>query len=148
MSEQEQEPEDDGFAPEEWVYLGQCRLQGGGTGHEWRTPDGKPVVYAKLKARVLGGVYQLNVRRTDERVTVQPGTLSYSGHQVEDAAAIQLIGMEAERKIKVKRLEANTSRTAQLDEALAPLLELARGLKTYSDRRALLDYVASKVANA
>lgn len=52
------------------------------------------------------------------------------------------------RRIEALRAERNAARTNALDEALAPLLELAAPLRTGAQRDALAAYVLRKLHNA
>jgi hypothetical protein len=144
MSEIEQEEPE--FEVEEWVYLGPHSTMA--ASYRWRDPNGQVLTYGKLRGRVFGAIYQIRVQRgPEDNVRVLRET-TWAGRMAEDAATIEARALEVEARLKVKRLEANTSRTATIDEAIAPLLELAGSIKSMSDRRALLDYITARVYQA
>lgn len=126
---------------EEWVYLGQERNEGI---YLWRDPEGVTLRYKRLKARVFGGIYRIAVTRREEKILVNPD-VSFTGKMADDAAAIQAKALASEVQLKTIRLERNTSRTQDLDEALEPLLDIVRKLKNYGDRAAILEYITRKV---
>lgn len=60
------------FTKERWTYMGRRVASGGKKlGHEWQTPSGDPVFYDKLQGHVIGGVYELDVSRTDDNIVVK-----------------------------------------------------------------------------
>ena len=54
----------------------------------------------------------------------------------------------AQTRLEMIRAERNAARRSALDEALAPLLELAGPLRTSAERDALAAYVLRKLHNA
>jgi hypothetical protein len=136
------------FHTERWVYLGPRQGSGTKTYYSWREESGDELGYDKVKARVFGGLYTLLVRRFEDRIIVRADSVQFTGQRAEDAAAIEVHALEAERQVAVTRLERNAKRTQTLDDALTDVIEIAKGLKAYSDRRALLDYISSKVHSA
>lgn len=140
MSENEQETEPE-FVTEEWTYLGPHPTGG----FMWRDASGAMLTYSKVRARVFGAVYNVKVQRGPGDSVRVHREVMWAGRMAEDAATIEARALDTEARQKVKRLEASTSRTSTLDEAIAPLLELAAGMRNMSDRRALLDYVTSRV---
>jgi hypothetical protein len=144
MSETEAAPASN-FVEEEWTYMGPSSTTTGA--FVWRDGDGHRMVYKKFRARVFGGLHTIRVERVDSHTYVS-GEPVYTGRQSEDAGQIQITALDVERRLRTKRLEANTSRTQTIDEAIAPLLELAGGIRSMSDRRALLDYITARVYTA
>jgi hypothetical protein len=109
------EPE---YTPEQWVYLGVHPDKS--TSYMWRTPTEETLVYAHkdMRSRALGGVHVIAVRRVDEHIYVA--------------------------NLRAKKLLANTSRLATIDEALAPLLEVASRTMPL-DRDTLVTYVTRRL---
>jgi hypothetical protein len=136
------------YQEERWVYLGVRQGRGSTTYYAWRDEAGDELGYDKVKARVFGGIHTVQVSRIDERVTVRSDTVRFTGDRADDAAAIEINALQRERELALIRLERNAKRTKTIDDALTSVLEIAQGLKTYSDRRALLDYISSKVHSA
>lgn len=132
------EPE---FVTERWVYLGP---HGGSASHVWRDPSEQKLVYDKLKARIFGGIYSVQVRRQDDSVRVLRD-VTWTGERAEDAAAIEVQARKTEVMNARIRLEKNSSRHATIDEAIEPLIEIAANLISTTDRAALAEYVTSKI---
>jgi hypothetical protein len=134
------------WTEENWVYLGESPNIAGA--HRWRDEAGNPMSFKGAKARVPGGIYTVKCERHDGTITLYGTQFTYTGARAEDAGSIQLQAMAVESKLKAERLNRNTSRTGAIDETLSGLLDIAKGLKTYSDRRALADYVLAKIYDA
>jgi hypothetical protein len=134
------EPE---YTPEQWVYLGVHPDKS--TSYMWRTPTEETLVYAHkdMRSRALGGVHVIAVRRVDEHIYVSGGP-SWTGEWAEDSAQIQLTSERREANLRAKKLLANTSRLATIDEALAPLLEVASRTMPL-DRDTLVTYVTRRL---
>jgi hypothetical protein len=142
----EAEPDEPSFLAEEWTYLGPHPTMA--ASFRWRDAGGSILTYGKLRGRVFGAVYEVQVQRGPEDSIRVLRDTKWAGRMAEDSATIEVQALEIEARLKVKRLEANTSRTATIDEAIAPLLELAGAIKAMSDRRALLDYITARVYQA
>lgn len=52
----------------EWTYMGQRLTASKKLAHAWRREDGEQVLYLKLKAASVGGVYALDVSPNGEKV--------------------------------------------------------------------------------
>jgi hypothetical protein len=129
---------------EEWVYLGPSATLFGS--HRWRDAAGAAMSF-KRKARVFGGIHVVKAERTADSVTLY-GEPEFTGRLADDAALLQTVAMHAEASVKRERLARSTSRTGAIDSALEPLLDIARGYKTFGDRKALLDYVTARIYGA
>ncbi len=133
---------DGDFKPERWVFLGQSPSKP--NSFRWRDEAGQVLHFGKVKGRIPGGIYTVQVHRCGAEDMSAMQDPSWTGERAEDAAAIQLTAKRVEDAHRRKAMEKNTSRMADIDEALAPLLELAAPLLT-ADRETLLAYVTRKV---
>jgi hypothetical protein len=87
------------------------------------------------------------VTRRDGGAITLHGTPEYAGSQAgqEARAALWTEHTLAQTRIEVLRAERDAARRNALDEALAPLLELAAPLRTGARRDALAAYVFRKL---
>lgn len=143
MSDHNEKDANPEFSDEEWVFLGPSPAEAGV--YRWRDGNGELLAYDKFKARVFGGIYTVKVLRTPPDGVRVRLTNTFTGRRAEDCAIIEVQALRVEDSWRIKRLEANAKRTANIDEAIAPLLELAASLPIMSDRGALLHYVTGKV---
>jgi len=89
------------------------------------------------------------VSRHDGTLTLH-GTPEYAGSAADQATRRALWAEHtlAQTQTEASRAERDAARRNALDEALAPLLELAGGLRTGAQRDALAAYVIRKLHNA
>lgn len=138
------EVEDDGFREEEWVYLGPMK-----GGFRWRDDvRGETYAFGKVKGRVFGGIYRIQALRADGDALSALPDAAWTGRRAEDAAQVEVRARAAETALALKRREASASRTQLLDDAVAPLVAIASGLMSSTDRAALIQYVTAKVYGA
>lgn len=131
---------------ETWVYLGTRLDRDKKAVHAWRDNDGETRIFGKLKAAVVGGGYTIDVeRRDDGGVTVSPSTLSYIGACAADLDAIVLEHRAALKALEAARLERSTARRDVLEDAIAPLLELASRTQSHAGKAALVEYVTRRI---
>ena len=90
-----------------------------------------------------------SVSRHDGTITLH-GTPAYAGSAADEATrrAVWAEHTVAQTRLEMIRAERNAARRSALDEALAPLLELACPLRTSAERDALAAYVIRKLHNA
>lgn len=98
----------------------------------------------------VGSRYTAQVTRRDGGAITLHGTPEYVGSQAdgETRAALWTEHTLAQTRIESLRSERDAARRNALDEALAPLLELAAPLRTGAQRDALAAYVIRKLHNA
>jgi hypothetical protein len=129
---------------ERWVYIGPCTLVGGKPGQEWfalgeldAIDESKSLVFAKLtKSPHIGSIYEVNVTRTDERISAgagkRVGTFSDRTKVAEWSVRAQAFDtMRAASK------HAKTLPREALEEALRPIVR-AMTKTNYEGRRAIL----------
>jgi hypothetical protein len=137
-------------ATEVWTYGGVRVGQGGKRLHAWLDTSGEELVFSRTGARMaVGSQYTVSVSRHDETITLH-GTPVYAGSAAGEATrrAAWAEHTVAQTRLEMIRAERNDARRSALDEALAPLLELAAPLRTSAERDALAAYILRKLHNA
>ena len=137
-------------ATEVWTYGGVRVGQGGKRVHAWLDASGEELLFSRTGARMaVGSQYTVSVSRHDETITLH-GTPAYAGSAADEATrrAVWAEHTVAQTRLEMIRAERNDARRSALDEALAPLLELAGPLRTSAERDALAAYVIRKLHNA
>lgn len=116
----------EGFEIEGWTYAGRRETTGGGLAYMYVDGNGEELLY-KDKHRVIGGLYELPVRRADGRTSVMFTNMVYRGINA-DAPAGQ---WEAEDRAAYTAVEARKS------EARDKRDDTAFGSLTLDDLRAI-----------
>ena len=144
-----------GAAPEPvtetWTYGGIRADKDGKKWHAWTDPAGEEHWFARTGSRMaVGSCYTARVTRRDGGAITLHGTPEYAGSQVgqETRAALWTEHTLAQTRIEALRAERDAARRSALDEAIAPLLELAAPLRTGAQRDALAAYVIRKLHNS
>ncbi len=98
----------------------------------------------------VGSSYTAQVTRRDGGGITLHGTPEHAGTQAgqEVRAALWTAHTLAQTQIESLRAERDAARRNALDEAIAPLLELAAPLRTGAQRDALAAYVIRKLHSA
>jgi len=136
-------------AAETWTYAG---VRAGGDGerlHAWLDAGGEEMLFSRSGTRMaVGSHYTVRVTR-DGTVTMH-GTPAYAGTRADDETrrAAWAEHTTAQTRLEMIRAERDDARRNALDEALAPLLELAARLRTSAERDALAAYVLRQIASA
>lgn len=146
-------------APERWAYTGVRLAATHKLVEQWQPvdDDGQPVGdslwYASKRgstaAHAVGSIYTAHVVRTDDRTT-RHGEPGYTADRVSDAlrAAWWTEQHTARTRYAIVRDEANAAKVDALNEALEPLLVLARAARTGVQRDALIATVLRRLAQA
>ena len=152
MTETEPAP---GAAPEPtaetWTYGGVRADKDGKKWHAWIDPAGEEHWFARTGGRMaVGSHYTLQVTRSGDGAITIHGTPEYARSQAaqETRAALQAAHTVAQTRLEALRAERDAARSSALDEAIAPLFELAAPLRTGAQRDALAAYVIRKLHNA
>jgi hypothetical protein len=137
-------------AQERWTYAG-VRVLDGKRQHAWLDPTGEELLFARTGGSMaVGSHYTAQViRRDDGRITLR-GTPIYAGSAAGEATRLALWAKHtaAQTRLELIRAERNAARRNALDEALAPLLEVAAGLRTSAERDALAAYILRRIQHA
>ena len=137
-------------AAETWTYGGIRAGKDGKRRHAWLDPGGEELLFASAGGRpAIGSLYTARVTRGDDGITLH-GTPEYTGSQADQAArrALWTAHTLAQTRLETLRAERDAARRSALDEALAPLLELAAPLRTGAQRDALAAYVLRRIHEA
>jgi hypothetical protein len=145
-----------GAAPEPtaetWTYGGIRADKDGKKWHAWVDPAGEEHWFARTGGgrMAVGSHYTAQVTRRDGGGISLHGTPEYAGSQAgrESRAALQTEHTVAQTRIEALRAERDAARRNALDEAIAPLLELAAPLRTGAQRDALAAYVLRQLHSA
>jgi hypothetical protein len=134
---------------ETWTYGGVRVGQGGKRLFAWVDAGGEELLFSRTGARMaVGSQYTVRVSRRGT-ITLH-GTPAYAGSAADEATrrAVWAEHTVAQTRLEMIRAERSAARRSALDEALAPLLELAAPLRTSAERDALAAYVLRKLHNA
>lgn len=142
-------------ATERWHYAGVRVLAGRKKGHAWVTPAGKELYYGAKNnsGGIIGAGYDAEVSRAQGpkgTVTTLHGTPRFAvpaapgDDRVADWAAQD---KAAKAELELETLKRNAKRIDPLDEALAPLLALARKVPA-PQRDAFAVYVLRRINGA
>jgi hypothetical protein len=141
-------------AQETWTYAG-VRVLDGKRQHAWLDPGGEELLFSRTGGSMaIGSHYTAQVIRRDDGTIALRGTPVYAGSAAGSAAdqatrrVLQAEHTAAQTRLELIRAERNAARRNALDEALAPLLEVAAGLRTSAERDALAVYILRKIQNA
>jgi hypothetical protein len=146
MSETEELPR------EEWTYVGR-EFRNGKMSHVWLDTSGGRRYFDGSTSRdaTIGGLYVVGVQHKDDgSVSVRFGDRQYMGRIEDEAqrAAWESDDWSASRQLSAHRLEKSDARKSDLADAIGPLLEIARKLKGYGDRDALIAHVTREIWKA
>ena len=133
---------------ERWIYGG-IRVLNDRRIHAWIDPNGHQCLYQLKRAGswVIGGYYTGKVARNGDATTLY-GTPHYTGDgNAGDDVRRDLWAKDAAARTRLALLaqERNEARRNAIDEALDPLLTLARTAKTSADCDALTAYVLRRM---
>jgi hypothetical protein len=139
-------------AAETWTYGGIRADKDGKKWHAWVDPAGEEHWFGRTGSSrmAVGSRYIAQVTRGDGGAITLHGTPAYTGSQA-DGETRQALWREhtlAQTRIETLRAERDAARRNALDEAIAPLLDLAAPLRTGAQRDALAAYVLRKLHNA
>ncbi len=131
-------------ATERWIYGG-IRVLDGKRVHAWIDPAGRERLYAHKRGGhwAIGSYYTARVTRNGPHTALY-GAPAYSGDGYADDELRRRLWAEdiaARAQLTLLTQERSDARRNAIDEALAPLLAIARTLKTGADRDAFTAYV-------
>ena len=137
-------------AQERWTYAG-VRVLDGKRQHAWLDPTGEELLFSRTGGSMaIGSHYTAQVIRRDDGRTILRGTPVYAGPAADETTRrrLQAEHTAAQTRLELIRGERNAARRNALDEALAPLLEVAAGLRTSAERDALAVYILRRIQHA
>jgi hypothetical protein len=137
---------------ETWTYGGTRAGKDGKKWHAWLDAAGEEHWFARTggSRMAVGSRYTAQVTRRDDGGISLHGTPEYARSQAgeETRRSLWTEHTLAQTRIEALRAERDAARRNALDEAIAPLLELAAPLRTGAQRDALAAYVIRKLCNA
>lgn len=136
---------DDTWTDEVWTYHGRRAHQGKRLS-AWLDAHGRQRLYVKLPALGIGGKYTIAVRRDGDRVYVH-GEPRYTGQRADETTRRHLEALDviAAAELATAARDRNDARRKALDDAIAPLAELAGKLAFGHERDALLAHVIRRI---
>jgi hypothetical protein len=137
---------DAGRAEEIWTYAGR-RESSGKRYFAWQDGQGEQRYYGKVSAATVGGKYALMVTRDGERVSVYPEP-RYTGVRVDEATRreMEALDIAAAAILAAQARDRNDSRRKALEDAIAPLAEIAAKLRFGHERDAFLAHVIRRLS--
>jgi hypothetical protein len=139
-------------AAETWTYGGVRADKHGKKWHSWLDAAGEDHWFARTGGgtMAIGSRYTLRVTRRDDGGITLHGIPEYAGSEADQVTRQGLWAQHAvaQAQIEARRAERDAGRRNALDEALAPLVDLARSLRTGAQRDALTAHVIRKLHNA
>lgn len=141
----------DNFTPAEWAYLGRRLPSDGKTKpwHAWQDETGRELHYTD-GAAVIGGIYEVEVLREEESVRARIKGAKYLGRKVDadEVARNEALDAGTRQELARQAAERKHARSSELDEALAPVLRIARSCRTRHEATMLASVVSSKITEA
>jgi hypothetical protein len=139
-------------AAETWTYGGIRADKDGKKWHAWLDAAGEDHWFARTGggSMAIGSRYSVRVTRRDDGGLTLHGIPEYAGTAADETSRRGLWAEHtvAQAQIETVRAERDAARRNALDEALAPLVDLARSLRTGAQRDALAAYIIRKLHNA
>lgn len=144
------EPIDDDATTELWVYLGTRPGQSVAKVHGYRRPNGDENWFKRAFTTYasVGYLYRVSFTTADDTTFSVKRTTEFTDERAEDFNELVLADRVAAGKLAAEQLERNAKRKNDIDEALAPLIEIAKSLKATAHREALITYVERAIWRA
>lgn len=134
------------MATERWTYLGKKRVTGGTVRHAWRDESGDgPLLFKKLKAGVVGGIYEVDATRNDAGGVSVGVDVAFTNQWASDREVLVLEDRAEAKALERDRLERAGAKKDALEEAARPLLDLAARTRTQAGKAALVDYITRQI---
>ncbi|MEJ3741801.1 hypothetical protein WEI85_00665 [Actinomycetes bacterium KLBMP 9797] len=136
---------------ERWIYGG-IRVLNGRRIHAWIDPHGHEGLYQLKRAGnwAIGCYYTAQVVRTGEATRLYGAPTYAGGGHAPDEVRRQLWAKDTAARTRLALLaqERNQARRNAIDEALEPLITMARAVRTSADRDALTAYVMRRLISS
>jgi hypothetical protein len=138
--------------PERWLYAGVRRSARGKRVTCWIAPEGRTLSFAERTASyVIGAAYTVKVTRQDDGSVTMIGDPQFSEANAapqDQAAEWATADRIARTKLANAARERKAARQNALDEALEPLMAVARTYRNRTDLDALSAYVLGQIHSA
>lgn len=145
-----------GAIPERWAYAGRRPAKNSGLLGAWVPEDSTGDDQMRYwpegsRVYVIGGIYELQVIRSETGSMTRRGDPHYTGDRLSDhqlRARWEIEDRHASRAAGRERAEKRHRKDTVLATALIPLQQIAAGLKTRSQLAALQEYVAGQLSES
>jgi hypothetical protein len=140
----------DGWRVERWAYKGVRETSDHKLCHTWHGPngDGEPLIFLKVKAGAVGGVYEVEVQREDGEFKSARLAVKYTGDREWDENLIAEWKTK-DRLAKValarRRKERKAAEGDEFRDAVAPLKALMDRSTTWTNRSAFVAMVVDEL---
>lgn len=135
---------------EQWIFGG-VRVLNDKRVHAWIdkeiTPEtGRERLYTAKGKFVIGGVYEVKISRDGGKMAMI-GEPKYTGETAnyEDRRLLWAKESAALTRLSALSRERNDAKQNALDEAMEPLIEVARKLRTGAEKDALVAYIIRRI---
>lgn len=145
--------DDAAYTPETWAYAGSRLGSDGKRTGAWSDPvDGRLRYWTDRGSFVVGAGYTLQIDRTDGDAVYRRGNPEFAHRDACTPAELLAWTIEhekAERFLERQRAEARVKRQGSvIDQAAAPLCELAATVKTFGELETLMAAVRRRMIDA
>jgi hypothetical protein len=133
---------------ERWVALGTRVAANHARASRWLDQEGGELLFADRTSYVIGATYEVRVKRTGAGRVTMLGKPVFLGRDAQDPARVALWearALIAEQELSRRSRERNAAKVRALDEALRPLLDIARELRSSSAKDAFAAYVLRRL---
>lgn len=131
---------------ERFLYAGQREFDGKLT-YCWFDETGREMTYSKFKGTAIGSTYTVEVDRSEDRVSVYPGTAEWQSDVEKDpqTAEWQMLTHNAKAVVERLRWEKDAAKERELEHALEPLQVLMRRMRTKAQRTMLIAQILERL---
>lgn len=140
---------------QEWVYAGRRLNSKGKPVDAWVTEagKGKQVHFGagtKLSTHIIGALYRAKVEVEGDTMTLYGVPTFVEGMHAPEADRREWTALDSvtNTKLAAERRERNAAKVEALDEALKPLVEIAKTLRSRADQDAFLATVIRRLTTA
>lgn len=131
---------------ERFIYAGQREFDGK-LHYCWVDETGREMTYSKFKGTAIGSTYAVEVDRSEDKVSVYPGTSEWQ-HDIEKdprTAEWQMLTHNAKALIERLRFEKDAAKERELEKALEPLQALMARMRTKDQRTMLIAQILERL---
>jgi hypothetical protein len=132
---------------EEWVHTGVRVSSKGKRVTTWQVPSGKAISFIERKSYITGGVYTVKVSDAEGGGIVRHGDPRWDHRYDNDDDVAQWRAREvaAEAALAHKVNERAAAKRDALNEAMNPLVNIARTLRTSAERDAFIAHIINRI---
>jgi hypothetical protein len=142
------ETETPGDLKERWTALGTRVTSKGAQAARWLTEEGGELLFPDRTAFVIGATYEITLKRTEAGRVTMIGKPAFVGRDAADPAKVALWearDLIARQELSRRSRERKASKQRALDEAMRPLLDIAREMRSTADKDSFAVYVLRRL---